>query len=73
MSTAVLNKPVEQRAATLTVVEKPKPVVETAVEEGNPFTPVLVAFVLAFIGATTFVAFLAAWIYSLRYSGVIAP
>ena len=72
MSTAVLNKPVEQQAATLTVV-KTKPVVETAVEEGNPFTHVLVAFVLAFIGATTFVAFLAAWIYSLRYSGVMAP
>jgi len=73
MSTAVLSKPVEQQAATLTLVEQPKPIVETVAEEGNPFTPVLAAFVLAFIGATTFVGLFAAWIYFLRYSGVMAP
>jgi hypothetical protein len=73
MCTAVLSKPVEQQPATLTVVERPKPVVETVVEEGNPFTPIIAAFVLAFVGATTLVGVFAAWIYSLRDSGVMAP
>jgi hypothetical protein len=72
MSTAALKTPVEQ-PKTLTLVEKPTTIVETAAEEGNPLAPVLAAFVLAFIGATTFVGFFAAWIYFLRNSGVMAP
>jgi hypothetical protein len=72
MSTAVLKAPVEQ-PKTLSLVEKPKPIVEAAVEEGNPFAPVLAAFVLAFIGATMFVGMFAAWIFFLRDSGVMAP
>jgi hypothetical protein len=72
MSTAALKTPVE-KPKTLTLVEKPAPVVEVATEEGNPLAPVLAAFVLAFIGATTFVGFFAAWIYFLRNSGVMAP
>jgi hypothetical protein len=74
MSTAVLNRPVEQQAAALSLVEQPKPLIETvATDEGNPLTPVVIAFVLAFIGSTAFVGLFAAWIYALRYSGVWAP
>lgn len=72
MSTAALKTPVEQ-PKTLTLVQKPELVIETATAEGNPLAPVVAAFVLAFVGATTFVGFFAAWIYFLRGSGVMAP
>ncbi|HEX7285023.1 MAG TPA: hypothetical protein VF532_02515 [Candidatus Angelobacter sp.] len=72
MSTAALKTPVEQ-PKPLVLVDSPKAAVETAIEEGNPVTPIIAAFVLAFIGATMFVGFFAAWIYFLRNSGVMAP
>jgi NAD/NADP transhydrogenase beta subunit len=77
MSTAALKTPVEQltveQARTLSIVEKAQPATGQVSADRHPFAPVIAAFVIAFIGAITFVGSFAAWIYFLRDSGVMAP
>lgn len=77
MSTAALKTPVEQltveQPRTLSIIEKAQPATGQVAADTNPFAPIVAAFVIAFIGAITFVGAFAAWIYFLRDSGVMAP
>ena len=66
MSTAALKTPAETR--TLSVVETTQTAVDT-----HPLAPIIAAFALAFFGSVTFIGFVAAWVYFLRDSGVMAP
>jgi len=74
MSSAAVERVVEQRPKLDLVVAKPAPTVyeETEQWDPHPLIPVFIAGVVSLVLALTFIGSILAWL-ALRHSGVMAP
>ncbi len=72
MSSAAVQRIVEQRPKLDLVPPKPASTVDEAQWDPHPLVPVFVAGAVAFALALTFIGSILAWL-ALRHSGVMAP
>ena len=73
MSTAAVQVPVkEPKTLTVVAAKTPADVREPDFTDEHPFTVVAIFIGISLAVAVTFVAWLAMWMYSVRYSGVMS-
>ncbi len=74
MSAAAVQVPVQETKplAVVATPQAPAEVSEPGFTDQHPFTVVAIFIAISLVLAGTFVAWLAMWMYSVRYSGVMS-
>jgi hypothetical protein len=73
MSAAAVQVPVQEiRPVAVVAAQAPAEISEPGFTDEHPFTVVAIFIAISLVLAGTFVAWLAMWMYSVRYSGVMS-
>lgn len=70
---AAATQPAVHESKTLSLVEPESPIArEKSFTDEHPFGAVGIFIVISFVLATAFVGWIAAWLYAIRFSGVMS-